>query len=94
MQDVQGTLSSGRFDQPISFGIRPQFFPYSLSISAPDVLESRSSGNVQNLLETSVADDDALYNSDLNDVGCTENEICNKRISYAGAGMVGGATGQ
>ena len=59
------------------------FFPHSLSVSAPDVLESQSGGNVQNLLGTGAIVDDALYISDVNDVACT-NDPCNKRINNAG----------
>ena len=68
------------------------FFPHSLSVSAPDVLESQSGGNVQNLLGTGVVFDDALYASSLNDVACT-NDQCNKRISYAGPERSAGRLG-
>ena len=92
VQNVQGTLSSGRFDQPVAFGSHPQFFPDSLSVSTPNILESQSGGNVQNLLETGVAVDDALYSMDLNDVACT-NDQCNKRISNAGQERSAGRPG-
>ena len=44
VQDMQGTLTSGDVDQPVSFGIRSQFFPNSLSVSPQDILESQSGG--------------------------------------------------
>ena len=82
MQDVQGTLTSGGIDQPIAFGIRPQFFLNSLYVSPSDILNSQSDGLVQNLLEFG-ANDDAMYYNDINKVDCTI-DTCNKRISCAG----------
>ena len=82
-QDVQGILTNGGVDQPVASGIRSRFFPHSLSVSAPDILKSQSGGNVQNLLGTSVAVDDAMYYHNLNEVACTIDK-CNKRISVAG----------
>ena len=67
------------------------FFPHSLSVSALDVLESQSGGNVQNLLEIGVVDD-AMYNNDVNEVACTL-ENCNKRISVAGQEWSAGRPG-
>ena len=93
VQDVQGILTSGDVDQPVASGIRSQLFPDSLFVSAPDILDSQFGGIVSNLLETGVAVDDALYSIDLNDVACTENEICNKRISYAGPERSAGRPG-
>ena len=82
--DAQGTWSSEDVDQPVASGIRAQFFPDTLSVSPSDILYSQFGGIVQNLLEIGDAVDDALYSMDLNDEACTENESCNKRISYAG----------
>ena len=70
--------------EPVAFANEPKFFPNSLFVSPPDILESQSSGVVQNLLETSAVVDDALYISSVSEVICTENESCNKRISCAG----------
>ena len=92
IRDAQGTYASGDVDQPVASGIRSQFFPNSLSVSAPNILESQSGGNVHNFLDTGVVSDDALYISDVNDVVCM-NESCNKRISYAGPEWSAGATG-
>ena len=39
VQDVQGILISGDFDQSVTSRIRSQFFPNSLSVSAPDILK-------------------------------------------------------
>ena len=69
----------------------PTFF-HSLSVSAPDILESQSGGHVQNLLEPGVVEDDALYSSDVNDVACTDGH-CNKRISVAGQEWSAGRPG-
>ena len=83
MRDAQGVLTNGDVDQLVASGIRSQFFPDSLFVSAPDILDSQSGGIVSNLLGTGAAFDDALYSNDVNDVACTL-EPCNKRISYAG----------
>ena len=83
VRDAQGTFAIGDVDQPVASGIRSQFFPHSLSVSPSDILTVQSGGIVQNLLGTGAVVDDALYSSDVNDVVCT-NELCNKRISYAG----------
>ena len=82
MRDVQGNLTSRDCVEPVASTNEPKFFPYSLSVSPPDILESQSSGVVQNLLGTG-ANDDALYINDVNEVDCM-NEKCNKRISCAG----------
>ena len=68
----------------------PTFFN-SLSVSAPDILESQSGGPVPNLLEPGV-DDDALYSMNVNDVACTDG-TCNKRISCAGQEWSAGRPG-
>ena len=39
VQDVQGILTNGDVDQLVASGIRSQFFPDSLFVSAPDVLD-------------------------------------------------------
>ena len=78
--------------EPVASRIRSQFFPHSLSVSPPDILESQSGGVVQNLLEPGVVSDDALYISDVNDVACTDG-TCNKRISYAGQERSAGRPG-
>ena len=87
--DEQGILHSGDVDQPVSCGIRHSFFPHSLFVSAPDILESQSGGNVQNLLGTGADVDDALYSSNVNDAACRYGK-CNKRISYAGPERLAG----
>ena len=46
IKDEQGILHNRRVDQPVSSGIRPKFFPDSLSISPSDILEQRSGGNI------------------------------------------------
>ena len=81
VRDEQGILYSGGIDQPVSSRIQSIFFPHSLSVSPPDILESQSGGNVQNKLETGDCDD-ALYISSVKDVACTISK-CNKRISVA-----------
>ena len=68
----------------------PTFFR-SLSVSAPDILNSQSGGLVQNLLEIGVVDD-AMYYNDVNEVACTL-DICNKRISCAGQEWSAGRPG-
>ena len=76
---------------PLESENEPTFFN-SLSVSALDILELQSGGPVQNLLEPGVADDDALYMSDVKDVACTL-EPCNKRISVAGPERSAGRPG-
>ena len=76
---------------PIESENEPTFFN-SLSVSAPDILRVQSGGPVQNLLETGVVTDDALYISHLNDVACTDGN-CNKRISCAGQEWSAGRPG-
>ena len=78
--------------EPVASGIHHSFFSHSLSVSAPDILDSQSGGIVQNLLEPGAMSDDALYISDVNDVACM-NEPCNKRISYAGPERSAGRPG-
>ena len=90
--DAQGTFDSGECVEPVASRIRPKFFPYSLSVSAPDVLESQSGGTVQNLLGIGAASDDALYISNVNGVACTDSQ-CNKRISVAGPERSAGRPG-
>ena len=58
----------------------------------PDILESQSGGVVQNLLETGVVSDDALYISNVHDVACTDSK-CNKRISVVGQEWSAGRPG-
>ena len=64
----------------------------SLSVSAPDILDSQSGGIVSNLLNSGVVEDNALYVSNVNDVACTD-DICNKRISCAGQEWSAGRPG-
>ena len=90
--DKRGNLYNGRVDQPVSSGIRHSFFPNSLSVSPSDILYLQSDGNVQNLLETGVVNDDAMYSNDVNDVACTDSQ-CNKRISVAGQEWSAGQLG-
>ena len=92
VQDVQGILINGDIDQPVSFGICPQFFPDSIFVSPSDILNVQFDGNVQNLLGTGAIFDDTMYSTDVNDVACT-NETCNKRISYAGPERSAGRPG-
>ena len=91
--DAQGIWSSEDVDQPVASGIHAKFFLDTLSVSPLDILYLQSSGIVQNLLKIDDAVDDALYSMDLNDVACTENESCNKRISYAGPERSAGRPG-
>ena len=67
---------------PLNSENEPTFFD-SLSVFAPDILESQSGGLVQNFLESGAIVDDALYKHDVNDVVCMDG-TCNKRISVAG----------
>ena len=76
---------------PLESENEPTFF-HSLSVSAPDILESQSGGPVQNLLESGANVDDALYSMDVNDVACMDR-ICNKRISDAGPERSAGRPG-
>ena len=69
--DEQGIVTSGSRVDPVSSGLHPTFFHSYFSASPPDILESQSGGNVQNLLESGVVVDDALYYGDVNDVACT-----------------------
>ena len=91
---VQGTvLSEGVSEEfvPIEIENEPTFFN-SLSVSSSDILRVQSGDNVQNLLETGVVIDDAMYSMNLNDVACTDG-ICNKRISVAGQEWSAGRPG-
>ena len=92
VRDAQGTIDSGKRVEPAASRIRSKFFPHSLSVLPPDILESQSGGVVQNLLEPGVMRDDALYIHDVNDVAC-KDDICNKRISYAGLERSAGRPG-
>ena len=67
-------------------------FFHSLSVSAPDILESQSGGPVQNVLEFGADVDDALYSMDVNDVACMDSK-CNKKISCAGLERSAGRPG-
>ena len=82
MNDEQGIVHSGEFEQSVSSRNERTFFNYSLSVSPIDVLNLQSIGNVNYELETGV-DDDALYYNDVNEVICT-NAKYNKRISDEG----------
>ena len=92
VQDAQGIFDNRTVVEPVASEIRPKFFPYSLSVSAPDILELQSGGHVQNLLEPGAIVDDALYSSNVKDVACTDDP-CNKRISYAGQEWSAGRPG-
>ena len=46
VRDAQGTLNSGDSVEPIASEISHSFFPYSLSVSPQDILESQSGGVV------------------------------------------------
>ena len=76
---------------PLKSENEPTFFD-SLSVQSSDILRVQSGDNVQNLLETGVTVDDALYISDVNDVACTDGN-CNKRISVAGQEWSAGRPG-
>ena len=90
-RDAQGTFDSDECVEPVASKISSQFF-HSLSVSAPDILESQSGGPVQNLLESGAMVDDALYKHDVNDVACMDG-TCNKRISVAGPERSAGRPG-
>ena len=90
--DVQGIFTNGENVEPVASGVRPKFFLDSLSVSSSDILRVQSGDIVQNLLGTGAVDDDALYNSNVNDVACTL-EPCNKRISVAGPERSAGRPG-
>ena len=47
VRDAQGIFDSGDCVEPVASRNRHSFFPYSLSVSALDVLESQSGGNAQ-----------------------------------------------
>ena len=89
--DAQEIFDSRDCVEPVASGNNHSFFPHSLSVSAPDFLESQSGGNVQHLLEIGVYDD-AMYNDDVNEVTCMERNIC-KRISNAGQEWSAGRPG-
>ena len=91
INDAQGTFDNEDSVEPVASRICPSFFPYSVSVSPPDILESQSDGVVQNLLEPGAVDD-AVYINNVNDVACTDG-ICNKRISYAGPERSAGRPG-
>ena len=76
-------MISGDCVEPVSSRIQPTFFPYSLSVSPTDVLNLQPAENVYYELETGDFDD-VMYINDVNEVDCTENEKCDKRISCAG----------
>ena len=91
-RDAQGTFVSGDCVDPVVSEISSQFFSHSLPACPPNILESQSSGNVQNFLGTGVVVDDALYYHDVYDVACTDG-TCNKRISVAGPERSAGRPG-
>ena len=91
---VQGiVLNEGVAEEFVPFKSEnePTFFN-SLSVQSSDILRVQSGDNVQNLLETGVTVDDALYISDVKDVACTDGN-CNKRISVAGPERSAGRPG-
>ena len=81
--DEQGIFSTREFEKPISSRNQPTFFHYYLSVSPIDILDVQSVGNLNFDLETCDLND-AMYYNDVKEVICTENSICNKRISNAG----------
>ena len=85
-------FASGECDQPVSSRIRHSFFPDSLSVSPSDILKLQSDGNVHYQLG---ADDlnDAMYDNDVNEMICMDDENCNKRISYVGQEWSAGRPG-
>ena len=91
VRDAQGILNNADCVEPVASRIRHSFFPDSLSVSAPDILDSQSGGIVSNLLETGAVDD-AVYSNAVNDVACTLKP-CNKRISYEGPERSAGRPG-
>ena len=92
VRDAQGKLTNGDCVETVASTNEPKFFPYSLSILPPDILELQSGGIVQNLLETGAMNDDAMYSNDVNDVACTDSQ-CNKRISVTGQEWLAGRPG-
>ena len=92
LNDEQGIVHTGEIVEPVSSGLQPAFLSHSLSTCPPDILESQSGGNVQNLLEISAMNDDTLYYGDLNEVAYTI-ETYNKRISTTGQEWSAGRPG-
>ena len=92
ISDEQGIINSGECVEPVSSRLQPTFFHSYFSASPPDILESRSGGNVHYKLEHGAVNDDALYYGDLNEVAFTI-ENCNKRISCAGPEWSAGRPG-
>ena len=84
-------LNEGTFESivPPNF-VEPTFFDNSLSVSATENSVKNSVGKFE--LETSDIDG-ALHYSDVREVICTENLICNKRISNAGQEWSAGRPG-
>ena len=78
-------------DSPLVIENETTFIPDSLSVSAPDILDSQSGGITSNLLRTGDLND-AMYYNDVNEVDCTK-DICNKRISCAGQEWSAGRPG-
>ena len=82
---AQDNFDHGTCVEPVAVENATQFIPYSFAASSSDIL-LQSGEPVHYMLESGAVNVDGgevLY-SDLN---------CNKRISCAGAGEVGGATG-
>ena len=91
VKDAQGNFDDGDCVEPVASGNSHSFFPHSLSVSAPDFLESQSGGNVQKFLEIGV-ENDAMYDNDVNEVTCILKENC-KRINEAGRKWSAGRPG-
>ena len=92
INDEQEILENEGNGQPVSSDIRQLILPDSLSVSPTDILTSQSVGNVHYLLGTGANMNDALYDCDLYDVACMENN-CNKRINVAGPERSAGRPG-
>ena len=92
VKDAQGNFCDGDCVEPVASGSKHSFFPHSLSVSAPDVLESQSGGNVQNFLEIGVENDAMYDDDDVNDVTCILKENF-KRINDAGRKWSAGRPG-
>ena len=91
VKDAQGNFYDGDCVEPVASGSIHSFFPYSLSVSAPDIWESQSGDIVQQVLEIGV-ENDARYDDDVNDVTCTLKKKF-KRINEAGRKWSAGRPG-
>ena len=85
-------MSTEEIEKLVSSRNQPAFFHHSLFVSPTYISNSQSIGNSNFELEADDIDD-AMYYSDVKEVICTENLICNKRISNAGQEWSAGRLG-